>query len=389
MMDIGFIPLRKGSKGIKNKNKKKLLGKPLFSWVLAEAVISDLDLIFVYTDDDFIIELIKKEYKYIKKLRVVKRPNSTATDTASTEFAMLEFIKDITEKVRSITLLQATSPMTTTNDINNSLRTLKNGNFDSVLSVVPFKRFIWNIENKPVNYNYKNRPRRQDSKIEFLENGAIYSTYLESLEKSKNRLSGNIGRIEMDESTSYEIDSYHDWDLIESLLKNRLKAKKSISPIKYLVLDVDGVFTDGSIYNSKDGGYLKKFDMRDGMGLEIARLQGIKIIVITSENSEIVHSRMKKLNITDYYPGVKDKHTLLTILTSEKKIPIESIAYVGDDINDFSNMSSCGWSFAPSNAVNEIQNIADIVLGNKSGDRAIREVVEFIIKYNKRYDRKL
>ena len=111
---------------------------------------------------------------------------------------------------------------------------MKNGNFDSVLSVVPFKRFIWNIENEPVNYNYKNRPRRQDSKKQFLENGAIYSTYRKSLMKSKNRLSGNIGRIEMDELSSYEIDSYQDWTIIENLLINRLKAKKSLSPIKCL-----------------------------------------------------------------------------------------------------------------------------------------------------------
>ena len=88
MKKIAIIPLRAGSKGIPGKNKKKLLGRPLFSWTLSEAIFSNLDEIYIFTDDKDIIEYVNKNYTWTEKVKIMERSEESATDTASTEFGM-------------------------------------------------------------------------------------------------------------------------------------------------------------------------------------------------------------------------------------------------------------------------------------------------------------
>ena len=95
MKKVAIIPLRKDSKAIPGKNKKKMVGRPLFSWVLTEAIFSDLDEIYVFTDDQEIIDFVTKEYHWTKKVKALLRNEQNASDTASTESAMLEFSEKI------------------------------------------------------------------------------------------------------------------------------------------------------------------------------------------------------------------------------------------------------------------------------------------------------
>ncbi len=383
---IGFIPLRKNSRGIPGKNKKKLLGRPLFTWVLTEAIFSNLDEVYVFTDDDEIINYIDVNFKWSEKVKPLKRSSENASDTASTEDAMLEFcaITDIDFDV--FCLLQATSPMTRRQDINATLEKLQKDELDAVLTVVNTHRFTWSTTGKPLNYDFTNRPRRQDFEGLLIENGAIYCTSKTALLESKNRLSGEIGVIEMAEDTLVEIDSETDWQVIEQLLISNFKTNKSVHRINYLILDVDGVFTDGRVTFNKEGEFSKTFDMRDGMGLEILRQHGVNVMVMTSENSEVVGQRMKKLKIGDVFLGIKDKFSCLENICSERNISPKEIAYIGDDVNDMSNMLRAGWSFCPANATKPIKYHADMVLSNKSADGAIREASEFIINYNLRFN---
>jgi len=126
--------------------------------------------------------------------------------------------------------------------------------------------------------------------------------------------------------------------------------------------------------------------MRDGMGLEILRQNNVDVVVITSENSEIVAQRMKKLQIQHVFLGVKDKFSLLKDFIQKKNVSFGNLAYVGDDVNDLTPLCTVGWSFAPNNATNIIKQHVDFVLSNDSANGAIREVCEFILKYNKRYE---
>ncbi|KAF2510813.1 acylneuraminate cytidylyltransferase [Flavobacterium zhairuonense] len=384
MKKIAIIPLRKGSKGIPGKNKKKLVGRPLFSWVLSEAIFSNLDEVFVFTDDVEIINYVNREYAWSSKVKTVLRSEKNANDTASTESGMIEFVENLTTDFEILCLLQATSPFTRSTDINAVLKEVIAGR-DSALTVVNTHRFTWNANGTPQNYNVFERPRRQDFEGLLIENGAIYATTKKAFLETKNRVSGSIGLVEMSEDSLTEIDSMTDWFIVENLLVQRLKREKQQKRINYLVLDVDGVFTDGRVAYDKNGEDFKVFDMRDGMGLEILRQNNVKVIVLTSENSELVAQRMRKLQIEDTFLGVKDKYSFLQHYLQMGEIPRGALAYVGDDVNDMANMCSVGWSFAPANAVDAIKQNADLVLTNISGAGAIREVCEWIMKYNVRY----
>ena len=385
MKKIAIIPLRKNSKGIPGKNKKKMVGRPLFSWVLSEAIFSNLDAVYIFTDDTEIIDYVTKNYAWSPKVNALLRSDENATDTASTESTILEFSEKINQDFDLLCLLQATSPLTTSEAINAGIDKIVNENFDSSLTVVKTHRFTWNENGTPQNYDVFNRPRRQDFEGLLIENGAVYCTTKAAFLNSKNRVSGTIGLVEMPEESLLEIDSKTDWDCIENLLMQRLTNAKKTTKIEYLILDVDGVFTDGSVYFNENGEFAKKFDMRDGMGLEILRENNVEVVVITSEQSSLVAQRMKKLQIEHTFLGVKDKFAFLTNFALEKNIDFGAIAYVGDDVNDLSNLCRAGWSFAPSNATKTVLNNVDVVLNNPSGNGAIREVCELLMRYNTRF----
>ena len=375
----------KNSKGLPGKNKRKMLGRPLFSWVLTETAASNLDAVYVFTDDTEIISYIEKEYYWNPKIKALLRSDENATDTASTESVMEEFAKQINTDFDVLCLLQATSPMTTKHDINAVLDKIQKESFDSALTVVKTHRFAWNSDGTPQNYDVFNRPRRQDFEGLLIENGAVYATTKAAYLQSKNRVSGSIGLVEMEETSYTEIDSNTDWQIVEQLLANRLLKSKATQRIDYLVLDVDGVFTDGCVYYGPAGEVMKKFDMRDGMGLEILRQHQVEVIVMTSENSDLVAARMKKLQIEHCFLGIKDKFAFLTHFLQTRNATLGQVGYVGDDVNDLANICSVGWSFCPSNGTEIIKRYADYVLTNASAQGAIREVCELVIKHNQRY----
>ena len=385
MKKTAIIPLRKDSKGIPGKNKKKMLGRPLFSWVLGEAIFSDLDEVFVFTDDVEIIDYIAKEYHWTTKVKALLRSKENASDTASTESAMMEFAQQIQYDFDVLCLLQATSPMTTARDINTTLAKIEIENYDSALTVVNTHRFTWNANGTPQNYDVFHRPRRQDFEGLLIENGAVYATTKQAFLESKNRVSGKIGLVTMPENTLVEIDAMTDWKIVEELLASRLKKAKQQQRIDYLVLDVDGVFTNGQVFYSAEGELTKAFDMRDGMGLEILRQNQVEVVVITSENSALVAQRMKKLQIENTFLGIKDKYAFLQQFAKTRNASFNAFAYIGDDVNDLANISAVGWSFTPSNATTIVKLNADYLLTKASAEGAIREACEWIMKYNERY----
>ncbi len=386
MKKVAIIPLRAGSKGIKNKNKRKLLGRPLFTWVLGEAIFSNLDEIYIFTDDPWIVDFVNKEYSWTPKVKTHLRSPESATDTASTEMAMEELAQSLKFNFDLYFLLQATSPLTSSKDIDKAIEILENEKYDSVLSVVKTHRFIWSSKGESLNYNYLNRPRRQDFEGLLIENGAVYGIKSETFRKTRNRLGGNIGILEMPDDTLTEIDEPTDFIIIEELLAKRLSGyKKSTKPIRYFIMDVDGVLTDSRVSYTVQGEFSKTFSFIDGMGISLLTDHGITPMVITSENSEIVTQRMKKLGIDHTYLGVKDKYSFLTHLLNEKRITRDEIAYIGDDINDLANIYASKLSYTPSNGTITVKAAADIVLHEKGANGAVREAIESLIKFNQRF----
>jgi len=218
--NIALIPLRGGSKGIPGKNLKELNGKPLCSYAINAALNSKkIDEVWVSSDDKTIIDFIKLEFPKVK-IRI--RPAEFATDTASTESVILDLISAQNFSLKDqIILIQATSPLIVFNDLNLALEQLENSPLNSLVSGVEFKRFLWNKDGIPINYDIYDRPRRQDFDGIFLENGAFYISTVETILKTKNRVEIPAELYLMREESAYEIDEISDWIIVESLVSNR------------------------------------------------------------------------------------------------------------------------------------------------------------------------
>ena len=218
-MNIAFIPARCGSKEIELKNIKPFCGKPLIFWNLQALQNSkNIDVIYVATDCSDIKEVVHS-FNF-SKVFIYDREAINASDTSSTESVMLEFInkKNFCDEDLFF-LVQATSPLTQTEDFDNALKQLKEEQADSLLTCVRTKAFFWNDNGSAINYNYMKRPRRQNFKVQLMENGSFYINSIKNILKDKNRLSGKITIFEMQAYQSIDIDTKEDWILAEQTMQ--------------------------------------------------------------------------------------------------------------------------------------------------------------------------
>lgn len=381
---IAFIPVRGGSKSIPLKNIKSFCGKPLVYWNISVLHnTKEIDKIVVSTDSEEIEKVI--EDFHFNKVEIYHRSTENATDTASTESAMLEYLSTADLESEDIfVLVQATSPLTEAKHFQEALSIYSNGNYDSMLTCVRSYRFFWNEDGTSKNYNYQNRPRRQDFKGELMENGAFYINTVGNILKDKNRLSGKIGIYEMPEYTATEIDEPDDWRTLETLMCKYVLSKQPKKKIKLFLTDVDGVLTDGGMYYSESGDELKKFNTRDGMAFELLREIGIKTGIITSENTKIVENRARKLKVDYLAQGKRDGGKLAAAkeICEKEGITLDEVAYIGDDINCYHLLYYVGYAACPIDAVSEIKEIPDIkILSQKGGVGVVREFVDYLLQY--------
>jgi len=153
--------------------------------------------------------------------------------------------------------------------------------------------------------------------------------------------------------------------------------------IKLLVLDVDGTMTNGQITYDINGNELKSFDVKDGMAIASwCKKLNYKVAIITGRTSKIVEKRANELGVQYLYQGVDNKDEVLENILEKEKLSWSEVAGIGDDLNDYKMLSKVGISFCVADAVNDIQDIADIICKQNGGDGAIREMIEYILKAN-------
>lgn len=214
---VALIPLRGGSKSIPYKNIKEIAGHPLAYWTCKAAVDAGfIDEVYVSTEDPKIKEAVEA---FGLGVKVIDRPAEFAQDTSSTESVMIHFAENVPFDI--LVTLQATSPMTTDDDLRSAYTAFNEKGYDSMLTGVLSKRFYWTRGGQALNYDPLNRPRRQDFAGTIVENGAFYITKRAVLESNKNRLGGKIGVYEMSEETFVEIDEPADWEIVEKALLGR------------------------------------------------------------------------------------------------------------------------------------------------------------------------
>ena len=383
MSIIAFIPARGGSKSIPNKNIKLFCGKPLIFWNLKELQDSCVDEIVVATDSVKIKKVVNS-FSF-SKVKVYERLSENANDDSSTESVMLEYINHAKlHDNDTLMLVQITSPYSQTIDFDKGLDVFRN--YDSVLSCCVSKKFIWDKKGISLNYDFNNRPRRQDNEGSLIENGAFYISSVKDVTNSKNRISGHIGIYQMPEYTFTELDEPLDWIIAENIMREFVLADdlKDYSDIKIFISDVDGVLTDGFKYYNENLEESVKFSTHDGYAFKLLKDRGLLTGIVTSETKKIKSVRfekLKSLKTLDYfYQGVNDKLSVVKGLCSELNIDISNVAYIGDDVNCLNLLENVGLAACPANAVDAVKNIKNIIVLNKNGGEGVfREFVDLFI----------
>lgn len=159
-----------------------------------------------------------------------------------------------------------------------------------------------------------------------------------------------------------------------------MTAAPRASRIRLLVLDVDGVLTDGGLFYGASGEETKRFHVHDGLALVAARKAGLQIAVLSSRASAAVTRRMTELGVSEVHQGVGDKADALAVLCERLGIPTSAVAMMGDDLPDLAAMGRVGLALAPANAVAEVKRAAQWVARRRGGDGAVREAVEMLLK---------
>ncbi len=159
--------------------------------------------------------------------------------------------------------------------------------------------------------------------------------------------------------------------------------------VQLLVFDCDGVLTDGGLYYGAEGELQKRFDVKDGHGIVMARLVGLPTAVITARTSRIIEVRGRELGMVAVKQGRKKKLEALEELLGELSVPAGACAYMGDDLNDLGPIARVGLSACPADAAPEVKEAVHYVAKNQGGRGAARELIELCLKSSDRWRRAL
>ena len=174
-------------------------------------------------------------------------------------------------------------------------------------------------------------------------------------------------------------------DLLSLLFKPLFKTdtwNKKLAKIKLLVLDVDGVMTDGGMYYTESGDQFKKYNTKDGMAIQHLVKNDFQVAIISSGfKTEMVKSRADLLGIQNCYVGREPKMDILNQLCTKLNIGLENVALIGDDVNDLAMIRAIGFSACPKDAVNVVKSNVDVILSKKGGEGCVREFIDaFLLK---------
>lgn len=156
--------------------------------------------------------------------------------------------------------------------------------------------------------------------------------------------------------------------------------------IKLLVLDVDGVMTDGKLYFSNNGEEIKAFNTMDGLGLKMLQNAGITVALITGRQSEIVAVRARNLGIKHVYQGRDDKLNILEELLNTLKMEYSQVAYAGDDLPDLACITKVKMGITVPNGHFMVKDAADAITSREGGNGAVREICDWILQAQEKFD---
>ncbi len=156
-------------------------------------------------------------------------------------------------------------------------------------------------------------------------------------------------------------------------------AKTLTKPIKLVGTDIDGVWTDATMYYTAAGDFMKAFSTYDGAAVQLLREAGIEVVILSGEDTEIVRKRAEKLGITRFWLGEKHKLKRMQYICQTLEITLEEVAYIGDDLNDLDLLKAVGFSALPPNSPIQHRFTPDYVTLRRGGEGAFRDFVEELL----------
>ncbi|MCP4328286.1 MAG: acylneuraminate cytidylyltransferase [Alphaproteobacteria bacterium] len=380
MEPIAIIPARGGSTGIPRKNLQQIGGESLLGHtVRAARRASSVGRVFVTTDDAEIADAAADA-----GAEVIQRPAAFASDTASSEGALLHALDCIERNgpamADTTVFLQCTSPFTTPLQIDGAVDLMRRESADCVFSAAPFHGFVWrNGETDGVhgiNHDFHVRQRRQDRPMEYLETGAIYAFSTKGFRQWKHRFFGKVLPYVVPPSHALEIDTPMDLELARRLAEpvigyERLVALLQARQYRALVMDFDGVLTNNKVMVDESGRESVICDRGDGMGLAHARALGIRLCVLSKEKNPVVEARCRKLGV-ECFQGIDDKYAALQYWAGSYDLSVNDIIFVGNDVNDIDCVKAAGLGVVVADAHAAAKGVCDAVLPAQGGAGAIR-----------------
>ena len=378
MTIVAIIPARGGSKGIAGKNLKLVASASLVERAVKAALASSLiDRVIVSTDDATIAGNAKSA-----GAEVMERSVELSADDASSESVLLDVLDRIEPVAGVIVFIQPTSPFIDPFDLDESIARVRDGGEDVVFSGSESFAFLWEIGANgalATNHDETVRPRRQDRSPQYLETGAFYVMDAAGFRAARFRFFGSIGIQLVDERSAIEIDTPFDLVLANAIadLEGQSFGELGID-VDAVVTDFDGVHTDDRVFVGTDGMEMVMANRADGMGVRMLKESGIPFLILSSELNSVVGARGAKLGV-EVQQGVRDKAIALRIWAREIEVPLERIAYVGNDINDIGALEIVGWPIAVADANPDVLAIARTVLRSEGGDGAVRELADRVL----------
>jgi N-acylneuraminate cytidylyltransferase len=410
---VVVIPARGGSKGIPGKNLRPVGGVPLVVRAVRSALAAPpVTTVVVSTDDDAIASAAREA-----GARVVERPAEISGDTASSESAVLHAL-DVLQRGGSapgvVVLVQATSPIIDPLDLAVAIESVRSGDADVVFSATPTHAFLWRDGGGAdgmvgVNHDRSNRPRRQDRDPEYRETGAFYVMAASGFRAAGHRFFGRVAIQVVPEHHAFEIDVPADLELARAvaaiaepgdLVGGDVVGGDVVSgdvvggdvvggdvvgrEVDAVVTDFDGVHTDDTAFVDADGRESVRVSRADGYGVRLLRQAGIPVLVLSAERDGVVAARAAKLGV-DVIHGVDgddargDKGDVLRGWAASVGVPLERIAYLGNDLGDLPALAIVGLPVAVADAHPTVRAASRLVLSTRGGDGAVRELADRVL----------
>ncbi|MEO5922172.1 MAG: acylneuraminate cytidylyltransferase [Pseudolysinimonas sp.] len=375
---VVVIPARGGSKGVPGKNLRRVGGIPLIARSITSALAATgVDRVVVSTDDSE-IAAVAREWG----AAVVDRPRELSGDEASSESAVLHALGVLESSglhVGVVVLMQATSPFIDAADLDVGIERVRRGECDVAMSAIVSWGFLWRESAtglRGVNHDMRARPRRQDRAPEYLETGAFYVMAADGFVAARHRFFGIVDAVLVTETTALEIDTEE--QLVMASILSPLAAPSVPIDVDAVVTDFDGVHTDDTVVIGTDGSEYVTVSRSDGMGVALLREAGISVLVLSTESNAVVGVRAAKLGV-DVLQAQTDKASALTAWAVDHGIPLDRIAYLGNDVNDLGCFGLVGWPVAVPDAHPRILGAARVVLGSLGGRGAVRELADLVL----------